>query len=103
MFSSGHVLGCHRLKIWGFLEMQVLMSLNQWNVCHLLYSGFCPITTIKSAVILAPFFVSITIFSNSSRHCDLAPNSEFLSLNVNMSHVFSNAINPLSVKALRCS
>lgn len=103
MFSSGHFLGCLRLRIGGFLAMQVLMSLKLWDVCHFLFSGFCPITTIKSAVILAPFFVSITVFSNSSRHSDLAPNSEFLSLAVNMSHVFSNPINPLSVKALRCS
>ena len=65
--------------------------------------GFCPTTTIKSAVILAPFFISITIFSNNFRHRVFVPTSELLPLRVSILYVFSTPINPLSVKALRCS
>ena len=67
------------------------------------YLYFCPTTTSRSAVMLAPFFISVTIFANRSRHWDFVPSSDVFSRAVNMAYDSSNPINALSVKALRCS
>ncbi|KAM0800738.1 hypothetical protein BDR22DRAFT_850336 [Usnea florida] len=58
--------------------------------------------TRKSTVMLAPFFISVTIFVNSSRHGDFVTSTDVFSHAATLAHDSSNTISALSVRVLRC-